>query len=70
MAKVKFATKISKEILREVRAYAADSKLTISSIVDEALEAHLKTVRVRPAFRSAASQVLDQHAEVLKRLAK
>ena len=70
MGKVKFATKVSEEILQDVRSYAQESKLSISSIVDAALSEHLKSVRVRPAFRSAVAQVLDQHKETLRRLAK
>lgn len=70
MGKVKFATKISEETLREIRAYATESKLTISSIVDQALSAHIQLVQIRPAFRSAVAQVIEQHSETLRRLAK
>jgi predicted nucleic-acid-binding protein len=45
-------------------------KKKISDVVEDALEAHLKNVQVRPAFRSAVEQVINQHAEALKRLAK
>ena len=70
MAKVKFATTVTDDVVRELRALARESKRAISDIVDEALAAHLRTVRVRPAFRSAVAIVLEQHAEALRRLAK
>lgn len=70
MAKRKFATQISEEVFKNLQAYTNESKRKISDIVDEALDAHLKTVRIRPAFRSAVEQVINQHAEALERLAK
>ena len=70
MAKRKFATKVSDEALSELRSYARESKRSISDVVDEALKAHLRMVRVRPAFRSAVEQVMEQHAQALERLAK
>jgi hypothetical protein len=70
MGKIKFATKISDEALAELRSYARESKRPISDVVDEALKAHLRMVRVRPAFRSAVEKVVEQHAEALQRLAK
>lgn len=70
MAKIKFATTVNEDVARELRAHARESKRAISDIVDEALAAHLKTVRVRPAFRSTAAIVLERHAEALRRLAK
>jgi len=70
MAKRKFATTISPEALKELKGYAYEAKRSISDIVDEALKAHLRTVRVRPIFRSVVEEVLSQHNEVLRRLAK
>jgi len=70
MANKKFATTVSAEALDELRSYARESKRLISDVVDEALKAHLRTVRVRPAFRAAIDSVLEDHAELLTRLAK
>jgi len=39
-------------------------------VVNEAVEEYLKRASVRPAFRNAMDEVLDDHAELLKRLAK
>ena len=70
MAKRKFSTKLSDEAIRELRGYAKESQRSISDVVDEAVLTHLRSVRIRPAFRSAVSEVIEHHAEVLKRLAK
>lgn len=70
MTKRKFATKISVEALNELRSYARESQRTIADVVDEALKSHLRMVRIRPVFRTAAERVIDQHAEALKQLAK
>ena len=70
MPKRKFATQISESVFESLQEYAAESKRKISDVVDEALESHLRTVRIRPAFRSAVDKVVVQHAEALKRLAK
>lgn len=70
MAKKKFATKVSDEVLRDLREYARESERSISDVVDEAIKSHLQMVRIRPAFRAAAGKVIDRHAEALKRLAK
>lgn len=66
----KFATQIEAEVLREVRAVAKETGQSISKLVEDALIEHLRRVRVRPAFRDAMTEVLDEHAEVLARLAK
>ena len=70
MSKKKFATQVSPEILKSLQEYVKQSKKKISDVVEEALESHLQNVQVRPAFRSAVEQVVNQHAEALKRLAK
>ncbi len=66
----KFATQIEAEVLREVRAVAKETGQSISKLVEDALIEHLRRVRVRPAFRDAMTEVMDEHAEVLARLAK
>jgi len=66
----KFATQIDEEVLDELRSYAKTSGRSISSVVSEAVEEYLKRVRIRPAFRDAMSEVLEDHSELLKRLAK
>jgi|JI10StandDraft_1071094.scaffolds.fasta_scaffold1837525_2 hypothetical protein len=70
MSKIKFATTVSEEAIRELKNYARESKRSISDVVDEAIMNHLRMVRVRPVFREAADQVISLHSEALKRLAK
>lgn len=67
---VKFASKIDPRVLQELRLYAKESGRSIASLVTEAISEHLKRVRVRPAFRRALDEVVDEHDELLKRLAR
>ena len=66
----KFATQIDESALEDLRAYAKNTGRSISGVVNEAVEEYLKRASVRPAFRSAMDEVLDDHAELLNRLAK
>ncbi len=66
----KFATQIDEKVLKELRSYADQSDRSISNIVSEAVSEYLGRIKLRPAFRSAMNEVLDEHAELLKRLAK
>lgn len=66
----KFATQIDAETLEQLKAYAKTSGRSISSIVNDSVVEFLRREQVRPAFRSAMGEVLDEHAELLKRLAK
>jgi len=70
MVKVKFATKLSVAAVEELRAYAKESKRTVSDIVDEAVLSHLRSVRIRPAFRRAVEEVLEDHKIALRKLAE
>jgi len=56
--------------LEELRAYAKSTGRSISGVVTEAVVEYLKRASVRPAFRSAMDEVLEDHAELLKRLAR
>jgi len=66
----KFATQIDEKALEELRAYSKTTGRSISSVVSEAVTEYLKRASVRPAFRDAMSEVLEDHAELLKKLAK
>ena len=70
MSAVKFATQVDEAVLEEVRATAKETGQSISKLVEDALVEHLRRVRVRPAFRSAMDEVLEDHADLLERLAK
>ena len=70
MKQIKFATQINEATLEDLRAYAKSSGRSISSVVSEAVGEYLNRASVRPAFRDAMDEVLDEHAELLTRLAK
>ena len=66
----KFATQIDESALEDLRTYAKSTGRSISAVVTEAVGEYLKRASVRPAVRSAMDEVLEDHAELLKRLAK
>ena len=66
----KFATQIDETVLKDLKAYVASADRSISSVVSDAVAEYLSRVKVRPAFRKAMDEVLNDHAELLKRLAK
>jgi hypothetical protein len=71
MAKVeKFASVMDGELLQSLRSHAETSGRSISSLLEEAVRAYLDHVRVRPAFRAAMDEVLQEHDELLQRLAR
>ncbi len=67
---VKFSSKMDQEVLEALRQHATETSRTLSSILTEAAARYLAEARLRPAFREAAASVLDEHAELLGRLAK
>jgi len=67
---VKFGSKLDETVLEELRAYAKSSGRSMASLLTEAVEEYLGRVRIRPAFRAATDEVLDEHEELLKRLAR
>lgn len=66
----KFATQIDEKVLKDLKAFSSQSDRSISRIVTEAVAEYLQRVQVRPAFRNAMDETLEDHAELLKRLAK
>lgn len=71
MAKAeKFASQMDRELLQSLRQHAEASGRSISTLLDEAVREYLERVHVRPAFRSAMDEVLDEHDELLQRLAR
>jgi hypothetical protein len=71
MAKAeKFASQLDGELLRALREHAEASGRSISSLLDDAIREYLERVHVRPAFRSALNEVLQDHDELLERLAR
>lgn len=66
----KFGAQMDAAVLARLREHAAQSGKTIGSVLTEAVQDYLDRQQVRPAFVSAAAEVLDEHAELLERLAK
>ena len=66
----KFATQIDEKVLKDLKSYLAKADRSISSVVTESVAEYLQRSKVRPAFRSAMDEVISDHAELLKRLAK
>jgi hypothetical protein len=70
MAYVKFSSKMDSRVLKALRAHAAREGRTVSAVLTTAAEEYLERAALRPAFRKAAREVLDEHAELLERLAR
>ena len=66
----KFATQIDEKVLKDLKAYVKEADRSISSVVTQAVAEYIHRSKLRPAFRSAKDEVLDDHQELLKRLAK
>lgn len=66
----KFSTKLNKGVLARLRDYAESSDRSISAIVSEAVAECLARIEVRPAFRNAVDEVIRDHEELLKELAR
>ena len=66
----KFSSKMNKGVLAKLRDYAQTTDRSISLIVSEAVAEYLSRVEVRPAFRSAVDEVVREHEELLRELAK
>lgn len=67
---VKFSSKMDAKILKGLRAHAEREGRTLSAVLTAAAEQYLHRAALRPAFRAAAREVLDEHAELLARLAR
>lgn len=66
----KFATQIDETVLKNLKSYTEATDRSISSVVTEAVAEYLQRVRLRPAFRKAMEEVIDENADLLERLAK
>ena len=66
----KFATQIDEKVLKDLKSYVGQTDRSISSVVNEAVTEYLHRARLRPAFRSAMDEILNEHSELLQRLAK
>lgn len=69
-AQTKFSSQMDREILDQLRAHARQAGRTLASVLNEAASDYLERSRVRPAFREAVDAVIDEHDELLTRLAR
>lgn len=67
---VKFASQIDEKTLKELKSYVKEADRSISSVLTEAVQEYIARARLRPAFKNAAQEVLEEHSELLRRLAK
>lgn len=67
---VKFSSQMDRTVLQELRQYARAKDRTLASVLNEAASEYLARELVRPAFRRAADEIMDVHADLLKRLAR
>lgn len=70
MKAIKFATQIDEKVLKDLKSYVSETDRSISSVVSEAVAEYLQRSKLRPAFRNAMDEILDEHEELLTRLAK
>jgi hypothetical protein len=70
MPSVKFSSKLDSAVLKSLRAHAEREGRTVSAVLTAAAEEYLERAALRPAFRKAARRVLDEHANLLERLAR
>jgi predicted DNA-binding protein len=61
---------MNKEVLARLRDYAQSSDRSIAQIVSEAVAEYIERIEVRPAFRSAVDEVISEHEQLLKELAR
>lgn len=66
----KFSAQMEKQTLEALREYAKVEGRTLASVLTDAARLLLERARVRPAFHDAAVEVMNEHDELLRRLAK
>lgn len=67
---VKFSSKMDEKILVELKNFAAEVKKPLSTVLTEAVENHLRIVRVRPKVMDHLRVIIDENDSALERLSK
>lgn len=70
MTNEKFSSKMDARTLLALRAHAHEEGKPIALILTQAVTKYPHKVRIRPAYQSAVEAVLDEHMELLERLAQ
>jgi len=66
----KFATQIDEKVFKDLKEFSQQTDKSISKVVTLALSEYLQKVQIRPEFKTAQDEVLEENKELLKRLAK
>lgn len=66
----KFSSQMDSALLRQLRDYTRNSNHRMSDVLNAAVEEYLQRIAIRPSFRKAAEDVLNENSELLDRLAK
>ncbi len=66
----KFSTQIDEKVFKDLKSFSKKTDRSISKVVNEAVKEYIAKTQIRPAFSSAMDEVLNDHEELLKRLAK
>ncbi len=66
----KFATQVDEKVLKDLKKYVEQTDRSISSVVSDAIAEYIHRASLRPVFRNAMDEVLNEHSELLERLAK
>ena len=67
---VKFSSQMDPAIFENLRDYAKREDRKLGNVLSDAVRMYLERARVRPVFDDAATQVLNDNDELLRRLAR
>lgn len=70
MANVKVSSQVERAVWAELRAMARESHQSVSGLLTEALREYLARRRVRPEVLEHLADSLEEHADLVKRLAR
>lgn len=70
MKPTKFSTLVDESVLSQLKQFSEENGKSISWVVNEAVSEYLQRSRVRPVIRKAMDDVLRDHADLFRRLAK
>ena len=70
MSQTKFSTLVDEKVLSQLKQYSEESGKSISWVVNQAVSEYLQRTRVRPEVRKAMNEVLRDHDDLFRRLAK
>jgi len=66
----KFATQLEEKTIRDLKLFSKKTDKSISKVVNLAIIEYLQKTQVRPAFRNAMEEVIEENAQLLKKLAE